>query len=308
MYGEEGFGFGRGPRPTRAPGGGRPEVPAPTGPPTPLFGPNSPRFDPYGRPMDRGSGANAEPIGAMAERMRGGRAFGGMGPIRGFGGGYGGGGGGYGGGGGGDGVGGGGADWPPPLSNNQGGDMGWSQGFASQAKPNSEPIFVIRMRGIPFSATQQDIKDFFSPLETTAVEVGMEASGRPSGEARVKFSSKEQVKEAMKLDRKNLGSRYVELFDESTSGAGAGMAKGTWNDGSSWVKGPTLGDGSFQNPGSAGDENGDTMEGAPGYWSPDGQWIWSASKPSSGADAFRGWNGNGGDTASSVFGFAATKF
>ncbi|KAJ1349093.1 hypothetical protein KIN20_004543 [Parelaphostrongylus tenuis] len=47
--------------------------------------------------------------------------------------------------------------------------------------------YTLKMRGVPFRAIEADIYDFFEPVRPAHVEIIHEASGRPSGEARVEF-------------------------------------------------------------------------------------------------------------------------
>jgi heterogeneous nuclear ribonucleoprotein F/H len=72
----------------------------------------------------------------------------------------------------------------------------------------------IRLRGLPFNATTQDILNFFKeykPLETSAI-LTYRADGRATGEGYVAFDDVEDAKGAMSLHRRTIGSRYVELF------------------------------------------------------------------------------------------------
>ncbi|VEL32044.1 unnamed protein product, partial [Protopolystoma xenopodis] len=71
----------------------------------------------------------------------------------------------------------------------------------------------IRMRGLPFSSSIEDVIAFLAPLKPLN-------SGRPSGEVDVDFSSHGEAKEAMKKNRGKIGSRYIELFFNSSVGNG----------------------------------------------------------------------------------------
>ncbi|VDN06641.1 unnamed protein product [Thelazia callipaeda] len=75
--------------------------------------------------------------------------------------------------------------------------------------------FVVRLRGIPFSATDNDVKEFFDGLEVADVVIDKEPGGRPSGEAFVRFASKQHAEMALERNRNNMGSRYVEVFRSS---------------------------------------------------------------------------------------------
>ena len=84
--------------------------------------------------------------------------------------------------------------------------------------PSSDVQLCIRMRGLPFTATVEDIQFFFSgadsPLEIVenGIHICYERSSRPSGQAFVEFKSEQEARRALQFDRKHMGSRYVELF------------------------------------------------------------------------------------------------
>merc|ERR1712109_291750 len=79
----------------------------------------------------------------------------------------------------------------------------------------------IKMSGLPFRASEKEIRDFFLPAaKCVSVKVILNRDGRPSGDAIASFDSQEEVEEAMKKDREHLGSRYINLSrlqEESSS-------------------------------------------------------------------------------------------
>ena len=82
---------------------------------------------------------------------------------------------------------------------------------------------MLKMRGLPFSATKDDIITFYddpalsvtAPLTHDSIHIVTSLDGRPSGMAFVEFASAEDAKAAMSRDRCTMGSRYVELFPSS---------------------------------------------------------------------------------------------
>lgn len=75
---------------------------------------------------------------------------------------------------------------------------------------------VVKMRGLPYSATLYEIKEFFKGLEVRHDGVFLcEKDGRPNGEAFVEFVLEDSAEEAVKYHRQVLGSRYVEIFKSS---------------------------------------------------------------------------------------------
>eukprot|EP00956_Cyclotella_meneghiniana_P031205 scaffold81127_cov67-Cyclotella_meneghiniana.AAC.2 len=72
----------------------------------------------------------------------------------------------------------------------------------------------IRMRGLPFQATKQDILEFFSehnPVEDSIIFT-YRGDGRATGEGYIAFKDASDAKDAMALHRSTIGSRYIELF------------------------------------------------------------------------------------------------
>uniref|UniRef100_A0A3Q0KU69 Putative heterogeneous nuclear ribonucleoprotein (Hnrnp) n=1 Tax=Schistosoma mansoni TaxID=6183 RepID=A0A3Q0KU69_SCHMA len=82
--------------------------------------------------------------------------------------------------------------------------------------PQSSTGHSVRMRGLPYSATKEDIDRFLSPLQPVNIRMRFNAANRPTGEAIVDFASHDEAKEAMKKDREKIGPRYIELFLAST--------------------------------------------------------------------------------------------
>lgn len=96
-------------------------------------------------------------------------------------------------------------------------------GVPMGAMPAAVPhLWVVRMRGLPFDATEDEIADFFYPLDLAPGGIALRyqagAHGaRPSGEAFVAFRSAEVRVMALERNKQNLRSRYIELFEASES-------------------------------------------------------------------------------------------
>jgi heterogeneous nuclear ribonucleoprotein F/H len=118
----------------------------------------------------------------------------------------------------------------PPVSN-AGAPFGPKTGVLA---PHVEHTGVLKLRGLPFSATKDDIVDFFNgagdlelaPLVHDSIHVVASLDGRPSGVAFVEFGSPQEAMTAMARDRSSMGTRYVELFassrEEATRAATSG--------------------------------------------------------------------------------------
>ena len=94
-----------------------------------------------------------------------------------------------------------------------------------------------RFRGLPYSATKADIIAFCEdiPVDEQSVHILLGPGGRPTGDAmcaatpppsffldfplilfaRLMFASKSDAARAIKLNKKNMGSRYVQVFEMS---------------------------------------------------------------------------------------------
>ena len=93
------------------------------------------------------------------------------------------------------------------------------------ADPNNEAIgflshgdnVIIKMRGLPFTATADDVTEFFgASLPIVAEKEGIlfvkYPDGRSTGDAFVQFETEDLAKEALKLHKTNIRDRYIELF------------------------------------------------------------------------------------------------
>jgi heterogeneous nuclear ribonucleoprotein F/H len=87
---------------------------------------------------------------------------------------------------------------------------------------------VLRLRGLPFSATKEDIVNFFRDFELTEqnIHLVLKRDGLPSGEAFVEFKSAEESKAALKNDRMKIGGRYIELFPSHTYNTDRNLSRG----------------------------------------------------------------------------------
>ncbi|KAJ2947216.1 hypothetical protein O0L34_g16925 [Tuta absoluta] len=75
---------------------------------------------------------------------------------------------------------------------------------------------IIKLRGLPFSTTVEDVIDFLSGVNVVGGKEGVHLTevrpGRPSGECFVEVESQQDVDEALKKDKENMGKRYIEVF------------------------------------------------------------------------------------------------
>uniref|UniRef100_A0A8C9EMP5 RRM domain-containing protein n=1 Tax=Pavo cristatus TaxID=9049 RepID=A0A8C9EMP5_PAVCR len=76
--------------------------------------------------------------------------------------------------------------------------------------------YVVKVRGLPWSCSTEEVQRFFSDCKILNGALGIRfiytREGRPSGEAFAELESEEDVKLALKKDRETMGHRYVEVF------------------------------------------------------------------------------------------------
>jgi RNA recognition motif-containing protein len=88
-------------------------------------------------------------------------------------------------------------------------------GAAPPAAAPMAPTGFVRVRGLPWQATVADIRDFFKQgagVAVAEVHVALNPTGRPTGEAYLKLQDPAQTDAAVAQHKKNMGSRYIEVF------------------------------------------------------------------------------------------------
>jgi len=73
---------------------------------------------------------------------------------------------------------------------------------------------IVKLKGLPLSATEEDIKLFFQP--NVILENGVKRSiiaGKPSGEAFVLFETPEIAQNSMMMNMEKIGNRFIELSE-----------------------------------------------------------------------------------------------
>lgn len=80
--------------------------------------------------------------------------------------------------------------------------------------------FVVRIRGIPWSCSKDEIVDFFNDCNVKNGTEGVHfvhahESGKPSGEAFIELETSEDVDKAKKHTMGYIGTRYIEVYDST---------------------------------------------------------------------------------------------
>ena len=97
----------------------------------------------------------------------------------------------------------------------RGGGMGMrgGGGGGGMGMRSAGGMFVVKMRGLPFRASEQDIAEWFSSVaDPVDVFIRFNQEGRPSGEAEVTFATEGEAKRALIKNKQNMQNRYIELF------------------------------------------------------------------------------------------------
>eukprot|EP01025_Chloroclados_australasicus_P056932 TRINITY_DN7089_c0_g1_i1.p1 TRINITY_DN7089_c0_g1~~TRINITY_DN7089_c0_g1_i1.p1 ORF type:complete len:490 (-),score=61.09 TRINITY_DN7089_c0_g1_i1:1865-3334(-) len=93
--------------------------------------------------------------------------------------------------------------------------------------------YIVRMRGLPFNASHQDVQNFFMGIQLSqnrdSILLTYNVNKRPSGEAFVEFPTEEARNEALKRDRKMIGHRYIELFPANKADVDKALSQNRYN-------------------------------------------------------------------------------
>lgn len=68
---------------------------------------------------------------------------------------------------------------------------------------------VVRLRGLPWSATEDDVREFFAGLQIVSIHLTFDHLGRPSGEGFVEFTDDGQTQMARLRDKGMMKSRWA---------------------------------------------------------------------------------------------------
>ncbi|XP_010783576.1 RNA binding motif protein 12Bb [Notothenia coriiceps] len=80
-----------------------------------------------------------------------------------------------------------------------------------QRASNTNDGLHVFLKGMPFSVTEGEVRDFFCDLLIDEIFLMKNANGSKNGKGFVKFAAREDANEALKRDRQYIGSRYVEV-------------------------------------------------------------------------------------------------
>jgi len=92
--------------------------------------------------------------------------------------------------------------------------------------------YLIKMRGMPYTVVENDIREFYpSSCQPVRIEIlRNRRTNQPNGDGHVYFNTMDEINEAMKCDRKYMGSRYVELYFDSLRPSSSNHRRSKSND------------------------------------------------------------------------------
>ncbi|XP_077521376.1 heterogeneous nuclear ribonucleoprotein F-like isoform X1 [Amblyomma americanum] len=89
--------------------------------------------------------------------------------------------------------------------------------------PVDDEGFVLRIRGLPWSTTKEEILNFFTSKEChikggiNGVHMTLSREGRPSGEAYIELESEQDMEIGLQRHNEHIGHRYIEVFKSKRS-------------------------------------------------------------------------------------------
>lgn len=95
--------------------------------------------------------------------------------------------------------------------------------YQADSEPQKEEVYIVQVKGLPWSCTAQDLLQFFSECRirdgVKGIHLTLDRLGRPSGRAFVEMEHEADVGKALEKHRQYLGPRYVEVFEVTNSDA-----------------------------------------------------------------------------------------
>lgn len=89
--------------------------------------------------------------------------------------------------------------------------------YDSNPQPARKEIFIVRLKGLPWSCTPEDLLNFFSECQicdgVNGIHMTLNSQGKPSGQAFIELEQEVDVLKALEKHRQYMGSRYVEVYE-----------------------------------------------------------------------------------------------
>ncbi|XP_063059831.1 heterogeneous nuclear ribonucleoprotein H1, like isoform X3 [Engraulis encrasicolus] len=96
-------------------------------------------------------------------------------------------------------------------------EMDWVMKHTGPSCPETDGDGLVRLRGLPFGCSKEEIVQFFAGLEIVpnGITLPVDFQGRSTGEAFVQFASQDIAEKALKKHKERIGHRYIEIFKSS---------------------------------------------------------------------------------------------
>lgn len=95
--------------------------------------------------------------------------------------------------------------------------------YQADSEPEKKEVYIVQVKGLPWSCTTQDILQFFSECRIrnglTGIHLTVDRLGRPTGRAFIEMEHEEDVNKALEKHRQYLGPRYVEVYEITNADA-----------------------------------------------------------------------------------------
>lgn len=95
--------------------------------------------------------------------------------------------------------------------------------YQSDSEPEKKEVYIIQVKGFPWSCSAQDLLQFFSDCRirdgVKGIHLTVNRQGRPSGQAFIEMEHEEDVSKALEKHRQYLGPRYVEVYEVTNKDA-----------------------------------------------------------------------------------------
>ncbi|AWO96686.1 putative RNA-binding protein 12B [Scophthalmus maximus] len=99
----------------------------------------------------------------------------------------------------------------PDLGRRSGSRSGHTPPPMNQRASNNDDSFCLFLKGLPYSVTENEVRDFFGGLLVDEIVLCKNEKGQNNGRGLAKFATTEDASEGLKRDRNYIGSRYIEV-------------------------------------------------------------------------------------------------
>ncbi|KAL0985481.1 hypothetical protein UPYG_G00157450 [Umbra pygmaea] len=82
-------------------------------------------------------------------------------------------------------------------------------------QPSSQDGLYLLLKGLPFTATEENVRSFFDGLAVVDMVLMKNYRGQQNGKGIVKFKTRTDATEGLKRDRNYMGTRYLEVYQSS---------------------------------------------------------------------------------------------